>query len=267
MPSRASTGSLPRSVSRRKARPGRLGKVASIAAKDVHFAYEDGKKEVIKGVSFALKEGQSAALVGPTGSGKTTIISLLMRFYDPQKGGFFLGEEAASSFPRKDLRARFGMVLQDTWIFDGTVRENIAYGKEDASLEEIKKAAHEAGASSFIDRLPNGYETRIGNDSGLSKGERQLLSIARVILMDPEVVLLDEATSSIDVLTEKRLSASLERLLAGKTSLVVAHRLSTVEHSDLILVLDGGKIVESGTHASLLKEGGFYASLYQAQFE
>ena len=244
-----------------------LGKVASIAAKDVHFAYEDGKKEVIKGVSFALKEGQSAALVGPTGSGKTTIISLLMRFYDPQKGGFFLGEEAASSFPRKDLRARFGMVLQDTWIFDGTVRENIAYGKEEASLEEIKKAAHEAGASSFIDRLPNGYDTRIGNDSGLSKGERQLLSIARVILMDPEVVLLDEATSSIDVLTEKRLSASLERLLAGKTSLVVAHRLSTVEHSDLILVLDGGKIVESGTHASLLKEGGFYASLYQAQFE
>lgn len=244
-----------------------LGKVASIAAKDVHFAYDDGKKEVIKGVSFALKEGQSAALVGPTGSGKTTIISLLMRFYDPQKGGFFLGEEAASSFPRKDLRARFGMVLQDTWIFDGTVRENIAYGKEDASLEEIKKAAQEAGASSFIDRLPNGYDTRIGNDSGLSKGERQLLSIARVILMDPEVVLLDEATSSIDVLTEKRLSASLERLLAGKTSLVVAHRLSTVEHSDLILVLDGGKIVESGTHASLLKEGGFYASLYQAQFE
>ncbi len=242
-------------------------RVASLSAKDVHFAYEDGKKEVIKGVSFALKEGQSAALVGLTGSGKTTIISLLMRFYDPQKGGFFLDGEPSTRFLRKDLRSRFGMVLQDTWIFEGTVRENIAYGKEGASLDEVKKAAEEAGASSFIERLPEGYDTLIGNDSSLSKGERQLLSIARVILMDPEVVLLDEATSSIDVLTEKRLSASLERLLRGKTSLVVAHRLSTVEHSDLILVLDGGKIVESGTHASLLKEGGFYASLYQAQFQ
>ncbi len=243
-------------------KPG-LGK---IEVRDLIFHY-DGGKDVIKGVSFHLEKGKSVALVGPTGSGKTTLISLLMRFYEEQGGSVLFDGRDAKEFLTKSLRSRFGMVLQDSWVFKGTVRENIAYGRPDASEEEIIAASKTAGAHSFISRLPKGYDTEIGNNSSLSKGERQLLSMARVVLMDPEVVLLDEATSSIDVLTERRLSRSLEKLLKGKTSLVVAHRLSTVEHSDLILVLDGGKIVEEGTHKELVKKGGFYAGLYQAQFQ
>ena len=208
------------------------------------------------------------AIVGPTGAGKTTIVNLLMRFYDPQGGRILLDGEDIRRCTRSSLRSAFTMVLQDTWLFEGTVFENIAYGKEGATREEVRRAAGEAGIAAFIESLPLGYDTPL-TDGGcnLSKGQKQLMTIARAMLSPARLLILDEATSNVDTRTELRIRAAMARLMQGKTSFVIAHRLGTVRAADLILVVDGGEVVERGTHAELLARGGFYAGLYRAQFE
>jgi ATP-binding cassette subfamily B protein len=231
----------------------------------MNFSY-DGVRPIIKNFSLEIYKGHKIALVGPTGCGKTTLINLLMRFYDPQSGGFYANGIPTSELEKRAFRAHIGMVLQDTWIFQGTVYENIAYAKEGASLEEVKQAARLARADSFIERLPQGYATLISDSSGLSIGEKQLICVARVMLLQPEIVILDEATSNIDVRTESLLNDSFKTLLAGKTSLVVAHRLSTIVSSDLILVMKDGEILEQGNHQELLAKKGFYYELYNSQF-
>lgn len=242
------------------------GDIERISAKGVTFSY-DGERNIIKDLNLQIHKGMKVAFVGPTGCGKTTIINLLMRFYDPQEGSFYLNDCSTLEMGKTALRKRVGMVLQDTWIFKGTVKENIAYGKKDASMEEIREAAKKARADRFIERLPQGYDTVISDSSGLSMGEKQLLCVSRLMLLEPEVVILDEATSNIDVRTESLLNASFSALLEGRTSLVVAHRLSTIVNSDLIIVLNSeGAIEEKGTHKELLDKGGFYAKLYRAQF-
>lgn len=241
------------------------GTVDSLKANHIHFGY-DPEKTIIKDFDIEIYRGHKIALVGTTGCGKTTIINLLMRFYDPQKGGFETNGLPTQDIQKKELRSHFGMVLQDTWLSHGTVAENIAFGKEGASQEEIVEAAKKAHADDFIRRLPQGYETRIGNDSGLSTGEKQLLCVARIMLAEPEIVLLDEATSNIDLITELHLAKAFDELMSGKTSLVVAHRLSTIKNADLILVMKDGSIIEQGNFKELLEKKGFFASLYQAQF-
>lgn len=242
------------------------GEIDTLEAKDIHFAYEEGK-EIIKGFDLSIYKGHRIAIVGPTGCGKTTMINLLLRFYDPQQGGFMMNGIASTDIEKHALRSHIGMVLQDSWIFSGTVFENIAYGKEGATYEEVIEASKKAQAHGFIERLPQGYETKIGPNSALSKGERQLICIARVMLMKPEIVILDEATSNIDVYSESLLISSFNELMKGKTSLVVAHRLSTIVGSDLIVVMKEGKIIEQGSHKELMEKGGFYRSLYQSQFQ
>lgn len=241
------------------------GDVNSIKARDVFFSY-DGKRDVISNFSINIAKGMKIALVGPTGCGKTTLLSLLMRFYDPNKGAFYFNDCSTLDISKEDVRARVGMVLQETWIFSGSVKDNISYGKKDATLEEIKKAAEIAQASSFIERLPQGYDTIISDGTGLSVGERQLLCVARAILVSPEIVILDEATSNIDLHTESLLKKSFDALMEGKTSIVVAHRLSTIINSDLIVVMKDGEMIEKGNHAELMGKNGFYKSLYEAQF-
>jgi ATP-binding cassette subfamily B protein len=242
------------------------GGVHAISAEDVRFSYDPGRP-IIKGVSLKADKGEKIALVGPTGCGKTTMINLLMRFYDPDEGSFYVNDDSTLDIKKRALRSKIGMVLQDTWIFSGTVYENIAYAKEGATREEVIEAAKRAQADSFIRRLPDGYDTKISDTGGLSVGEKQLICVARVMLLSPEVVILDEATSNIDVRTEYLLSQSFDRLMEGKTSFVVAHRLSTIVGSDMILVMKGGEIVERGTHKELLARKGFYYSLYNSQFE
>ncbi|MDO4602145.1 MAG: ABC transporter ATP-binding protein [Eubacteriales bacterium] len=233
---------------------------------DLSFSYQP-EISLLKDINIHVKPGQRIAIVGPTGCGKTTIINLLMRFYDPQKGQITVDGTSASKITRDSLRKNFGMVLQDTWLKAGTIRENIAYGKPDASLEEVMEAAKKAHAHSFIRRMPKGYDTVISEGGGnISQGQKQLLCIARVMLMRPSVLILDEATSSIDTRTEVKVQKAFEELMEGRTSFIVAHRLSTIQEADLILVMKDGNIIEQGRHRELLEKKGFYAHLYESQF-
>lgn len=232
----------------------------------VYFSYVPEIK-LIEDLSLNVKAGQKIAIVGKTGCGKTTLINLLMRFYDVNSGAISVSKRNIESLTRDSLRAQFGMVLQETWLKSGTVRENIAYGKPNASDYEIVSAAVAAHADGFIKRLPDGYDTVIGEDGGsLSQGQKQLLCIARAMLSLPSMLILDEATSSIDTRTEIYVQKAFDEMMKGRTSFVVAHRLSTIRRADLILVMDSGHIVERGTHAELLEKGGFYANLYNSQF-
>ena len=233
---------------------------------DMSFSY-DPNKPLIEEFNLSVKPGQRIAIVGPTGCGKTTFINLLMRFYDPQEGVISLDGVNTAHMDRGDLRSSIGMVLQDTWLKAGTIRENIAMGKPDATDEEIIAAAKKSHAHSFIKRLPKGYDTVIGESGGnLSQGQKQLLCIARVMLCLPPMLILDEATSSIDTRTELRIQKAFDAMMEGRTSFIVAHRLSTIREADVILVMRDGKIVEQGSHEELLKADGFYATLYNSQF-
>lgn len=233
---------------------------------DVHFSYVP-EKPLIRNFSMKAKAGQRIAIVGPTGCGKSTIINLLLRFYEIERGSITLDGTSTAALTRDSLRSQFGMVLQETWIFTGTVAENIAYGKPDASREEIEAAAKAAYAHGFIKRLPEGYDTVISDSSGLSQGQKQLLCIARIMLTSPPMLILDEATSSIDIRTEQRIQKAFEKLMQGRTSFVIAHRLSTIRSADHILVMRDGNIIEQGDHAALMAQDGFYAILYRSQFE
>ena len=234
--------------------------------RDVCFGYEAGKP-ILKDVSFCAGAGKTVAIVGPTGAGKTTIVNLLMRFYDADEGEILLDGTETRRYSRSGLRGLFTMVLQDTWLFEGTVRENIAYGCEDATDDTIEAAARAATVHDFILSLPEGYDTRITDGgSNLSKGQKQLLTIARAMVSRARVLILDEATSNVDTRTEILVQGATQKLMEGKTCFVIAHRLSTIVNADLILVVREGNVVESGTHASLLRQNGFYAALYNAQF-
>lgn len=231
---------------------------------NVSFSYVPDKP-LIEGLSLSVKSGQHIAIVGPTGCGKTTLINLLMRFYDVCGGEIRVSGEPIRELKRSSLRSSFGIVLQETWIFKGTVRDNIAYGKPDATLEEIVEAAKQAHAHSFIKRLPQGYDTVITDGGDLSQGQKQLLSIARIMLSLPPMLILDEATSSIDTRTEMRIQSAFDRMMKGRTSFVVAHRLSTIREADCILVMKSGHIVEQGTHSELMAKNGFYAELINSR--
>lgn len=238
----------------------------AVQIRDLTFSY-DPEKPLIRGFDLDVKPGQRVAIVGPTGCGKTTLINLLMRFYDPQEGAILLDGINTRDMRRADLRASIGMVLQDTWLKAGTIRENIAMGREEATLEEVIDAAKRAHAHSFIKRLPDGYDTVISESGGnLSQGQKQLLCIARVMLCLPPMLILDEATSSIDTRTEIRIQKAFNAMMEGRTSFIVAHRLSTIREADVILVMRDGQIVEQGDHETLLSRDGFYAQLYKSQF-
>ena len=234
--------------------------------RDVSFSYSP-EKPLINGFSFSAKQGQHVAIVGPTGCGKTTLINLLMRFYDVNGGAILLGGRDIREIPRNELRDVFGMVLQDTWLCEGSVRDNIAFGCPEATDEQIIAAAKAAHAHSFIKKLENGYNTVIGEGGGnLSQGQKQLLCIARIMLCDPKILILDEATSSIDTMTEIRIQKAFKTLMKGRTAFIVAHRLSTIKNSDVILVMRDGNVIEQGTHTELLARRGFYHELYNSQF-
>ncbi|MHB8127575.1 MAG: ABC transporter ATP-binding protein [Mobilitalea sp.] len=238
----------------------------SVTMDSVDFSYQS-QVSLIEDLNLDIKPGQKIAIVGPTGCGKTTIINLLMRFYDADAGEIKVSGIDVKAMKRKTLRSMYGMVLQDTWLFHGTVRDNIAYGKETATEEDIIGAAKAAHAHSFIMRLPGGYDTILSEDGGnISQGQKQLLSIARVMLAKPPMLILDEATSNIDTRTEIYIQKAFAKLMEGRTSFIVAHRLSTIKESDIILVMDRGKIIEQGSHEELLEKGGFYAQLYNSQF-
>lgn len=237
-----------------------------ITLKEVKFSYSPDQK-LIENLNLNAKSGMRVAIVGPTGCGKTTLINLLMRFYDVTGGSVSVDGNDIRNVTRKSLRKNFGMVLQETWLDEGTVRDNIAFGNPDATLDEVVAAAKAANAHSFIKRLPNGYDTVIGEDGGnLSQGQKQLLCIARVMLCLPPMLILDEATSSIDTRTEQRIQKAFAKMMNGRTSFIVAHRLSTIREADVILVMKNGNIIEQGNHDELLKKGGFYAELYNSQF-
>lgn len=232
---------------------------------DVTFSYVEGKP-VIQGLSLQAKAGQKVAIVGPTGGGKTTLVNLLMRFYEPDAGKVLIDGRDVSEINREALRGNVSMVLQDTWLFDGTVAENIAYGKTGATREEVERAAKAAYADRFISLLPKGYDTPLSDATALSGGQKQLLTIARAFLSDKPILILDEATSDVDTRTETYIQKAMDKLQKHKTSFVIAHRLSTIVHADTILAIDKGKIVDVGTHEELLKKGGFYAELWQSQY-
>ena len=235
--------------------------------KDVYFGYVPGVL-VIKGFSAAIQPGQKVAIVGPTGAGKTTLVKLLMRFYDVNDGAILVEGHDVREYARADLRSLFGMVLQDTWLFNGTIMENIRYGRLDATDEEVIAAARAAHADHFIRALPGGYNFVINEEvTNISQGQKQLITIARALLANPSMLILDEATSNVDTHTELLIQAAMDKLMRGRTSFVIAHRLSTIRNADLILVVRDGNIVEQGTHDELMAKGGFYAELYNSQFE
>lgn len=237
----------------------------SLNLKDVCFSYKP-EVPLLTHLNLDVKPGQRIAIVGPTGCGKTTLINLLMRFYDINEGQIVVSHKDMMDITRDSLRSNYGMVLQETWLKQGTIAENIAYGNPDATREEIIEAAKKAHAHSFIKRLPNGYDTVISEDGGLSQGQKQLLCIARVMLRLPAMLILDEATSSIDTRTEIKVQEAFNRMMEGRTSFIVAHRLSTIQSADVILVMKDGNIIEQGSHKQLLEKGGFYAQLYHSQF-
>ena len=245
----------------------KLGKAdGKVEIEDVYFSYEPNQK-LIEHFNLQVKPGQRVAIVGPTGCGKTTLINLLMRFYDVNSGAIKVSEKDIRKVTRESLRANYGMVLQETWLKQGTIRENIVMGRENATDDEVLAAAKASHAHSFIKRLPNGYDTVIGEDGGsLSAGQKQLLCITRVMLCLPPMLILDEATSSIDTRTEMRIQKAFATMMQGRTSFLVAHRLSTIQEADVILVMKGGHIIEQGNHESLLAKNGFYAKLYNSQF-
>ena len=238
----------------------------SVEINNLYFSYNPDR-EILKNVNINVEPGKTVAIVGPTGCGKTTLINLLMRFYDPNNGAILVDEVNTQDVTRQSLRQNFGMVLQDTWLKSGTIADNIRLGKTDATDDEIIEAAKKAHAHSFIKRLPNGYKTKIGEDGGsLSQGQKQLLCITRLMLCPPPMLILDEATSSIDTRTEIKIQKAFNTLMKNRTTFIVAHRLSTIQNADLILVMNDGNIIEQGTHASLYAQKGFYYNLYNSQF-
>ena len=243
------------------------GLVGNVEFNHVHFGYTDDKI-IINDFNAKVKDGQKIAIVGPTGAGKTTMVKLLMRFYDVNSGAIMIDGHNVKDFKRGELRRMFGMVLQDTWLFGGSIKDNIKYGKPDATDEEVIEAAKAAHADHFIRTLPNGYDMLIDEEAGnISQGQKQLLTIARVILTNPRILILDEATSSIDTRTEQQIQSAMDNLMKGRTSFIIAHRLSTIKNADLILVMNQGDIIEQGTHEELLEKDGFYANLYNSQFQ
>ena len=239
----------------------------NVEFRNVKFGYDENKT-IINNFNAQVKEGQKIAIVGPTGAGKTTMVKLLMRFYDVTDGEILVDGYNIKDFDRGELRKMFGMVLQDTWLFGGTVKENIKYSKEEATDTEVIQAAKAAHVHHFIKTLPNGYNSLINEEStNISAGQKQLLTIARVILANPKILILDEATSSIDTRTDIQIQSAMDNLMKGRTSFIIAHRLSTIKNADLILVMNHGDIVEQGTHEELLAKNGFYADLYNSQFD
>ncbi len=237
-----------------------------IEFKNVYFVYQPNQM-ILNNISFKALEGKTIAIVGPTGSGKTTIVNLLMRFYDINSGSIFLDEHNIELITRSSLRNKYAMVLQDTWLFEGTILENLAYGRDDLTLDEVKQAAKMALVDTLIERMPEGYHTILTEGgTNISKGQKQLLTIARAMLLDAKILILDEATSSVDTRTEIKVSLAMKELMKDKTSFIIAHRLSTIKNADLILVVKDGKIIEQGTHKELLKQNGFYYGLYNSQF-
>ena len=239
----------------------------SVQFAHIHFGYSDDKI-VINDFSADIRSGSKIAIVGPTGAGKTTIVKLLMRFYDVQGGAVLIDGYDIRDFRRHDLRSIFGMVLQDTWLYSGTIMDNLRYGNFDATDEEVKKAAKAAQVDYFVSTLPGGYDMQLNEETNnISQGQKQLITIARAILSDPKILILDEATSSVDTRTEVMIQKAMDNLMKGRTSFIIAHRLSTIKNADVILVLDKGNIVEQGSHEELMKKGGFYEKLYNSQFE
>ena len=233
---------------------------------DITFGYTP-EKVILKDVSITARKGQTVAIVGPTGAGKTTVINLLMRFYDPQKGEIRMDGIPALAIKRDDLRKAYTMVLQDTWLFYGTIYDNIIYGKENATAEEVYAAAKVAKISSYIESLPEGYDTILSDDGvNISKGQKQLITIARAFLSDAPLLILDEATSNVDSRTEIQIQDAMAELMKNRTCFIIAHRLSTIQNADVILVVKDGTVIEQGSHDELIRKGGFYSTLYNSQF-